>query len=194
MSIKPLDSFENLFGSFVTLKNLSSEDSKFCVDLRNSERAKFLNSGSISEDEQNKWLDSRPENELNYVVCDKNLSRVGLISLIEIDFKNKRAEPARFIMTNEKSALRTKMILESLFLIYSLSFKDLGLEKLHGVIAKSNVRMIKLQESLGMEIEGVLLKHNIINGDFEDLVLVSLFKKKFEDYSSILLQKFLYNK
>ena len=139
-------------------------------------------------------MDSRPENELNYVVCDKNLSRVGLISLIEIDFKNKRAEPARFIMTNEKSALRTKMILESLFLIYSLAFKDLGLEKLHGVIAKSNGRMIKLQESLGMEIEGVLQKHNIINGDFEDLVLVSLFKTKFEEYSSNLLQKFLYYK
>ena len=194
MLIKPLDRFENLVGSFVTLKNLSKDDSKFCVDLRNSERAKFLNSGSISEDEQNKWLDSRPENELNYVVCDKNLSRVGLISLIEIDFKNKRAEPARFIMTNEKSALRTKMILESLFLIYSLAFKDLGLEKLHGVIAKSNGRMIKLQESLGMEIEGVLQKHNIINGDFEDLVLVSLFKTKFEEYSSNLLQKFLYYK
>ena len=194
MLIKPLDRFENLVGSFVTLKNLSKDDSKFCVDLRNSERAKFLNSGSISEDEQNKWLDSRPENELNYVVCDKNLSRVGLISLIEIDFKNKRAEPARFIMTNEKSALRTKMILESLFLIYSLAFKDLGLEKLHGVIAKSNGRMIKLQESLGMEIEGVLQKHNIINGDFEDLVLVSLFKTKFEEYSSNLIQKFLYYK
>jgi RimJ/RimL family protein N-acetyltransferase len=96
-------------------------------------------------------------------------------------------------MTNEKSDLGTKMIFESLFLIYSLAFKDLGLEKLHGVIAKSNVRMIKLQESLGMEIEGVLHKHNIINGDFEDLVLVSLFKKKFEDHSSILLQNLLYN-
>ena len=54
--------------------------------------------------------------------------------------------------------------------------------------------MIKLQESLGMEIEGVLQKHNIINGDFEDLVLVSLFKTKFEEYSSNLLQKFLYYK
>ena len=51
MSIKPLDRFGNLVGSFVTLKNLSSDDSKFCVDLRNSGRAKFLNSGSISEDE-----------------------------------------------------------------------------------------------------------------------------------------------
>jgi RimJ/RimL family protein N-acetyltransferase len=192
MLIKQLDKFELLMGRYVTLTKLSNEDSKFCVELRNSNRAKFLNPGADSISMQDLWLSNRPSNELNYVIRDKNEDRIGLISLIDIDFNNLRAEPARFIMDEIKSKKNSRYVFESLLLIYNLAFRELGLKKIYGVIAKSNNRMINLQTTLGMEIEGTLKKHNKINGIFEDLVLVSLFSTKFEEHSSPLLQNYLY--
>ena len=192
MLIKQLDKFALLKGRYVTLTRLSKEDSKFCVELRNSNRAKFLNPGADSISAQDLWLDNRPSNELNYVILDENKYRIGLISLIEIDFNNLRAEPARFIMEEIKSKTNSRYVFESLLLIYNLAFRELGLQKIYGVIAKSNTRMINLQLTLGMDIEGTLKKHNKIDGKFEDLALVSLFSEKFEEHSYPLLQNYLY--
>jgi RimJ/RimL family protein N-acetyltransferase len=192
MLIKQLDKFGLLTGSYVTLTKLSKEDSKFCVELRNSDRAKFLNPGADSISTQDLWLANRPSNELNYVIRDENEVRIGLISLIDIDFNNLRAEPARFITEEVKTKKNSKYVFESLLLIYNLAFRELGLQKIYGVIAKSNNRMINLQITLGMDIEGTLKRHNKIDGKFEDLVMLSLFSQKFEEHSYPLLQKFLY--
>jgi len=186
-----LSEIESLIGSYVTLLKLTSKDSQFCVSLRNSNQGKFLTSGSKTIEEQDKWLIERPDNEINYLILDKNKVKIGVISLIGIDMINKRAEPARFIMLPEMSRRNSKLIFEPLFLIYQLAFEYLDLNRIYGIIAASNVRMIKLQQHLGMEIEGVMREHIFINNKFEDVLMVSLLKKHYLNYSRNLFLSIL---
>jgi len=180
-----------LTGSYVILSKLTFEDSQFCVRLRNSNQGKFLNSGSKSVEEQNIWLEQRPNNEFNYLISDNTGGKMGIISLIGIDHRNKRAEPARFIMLPNVSRRNVKLVFEPLYLIYKLSFEYLELNRLQGTIAKSNEKMIKLQQYLGMEIEGVMRQHSFINNKFEDVVAISLLKDRYLAHTKKLLRSLL---
>ncbi len=51
--------------------------------------------------------------------------------------------------------------------------------KITGSIAAINTTMTKLQLFLGMKQEGYLERHTIINGNFEDIHIFSLFKEDF---------------
>jgi RimJ/RimL family protein N-acetyltransferase len=57
----------------------------------------------------------------------------------------------------------------------------MNFRKITGIIAASNISMVKLQLFLGMKQEGYLDKHTLINGNFDDLYILSIFKDQFNN-------------
>lgn len=56
-------------------------------------------------------------------------------------------------------------------------FRDLNLRKLFLHVNRSNLSATKLYESLGFTIEGELREHYFHDGDWDDILVMSLFRK-----------------
>ena len=179
---------EEIKGTSIVLRKLVEDDAAESFAIRDSTRAKYLNAGPKNIEDQKNWIRSRPSNEINFAITSLENTILGLISLINIDFISLTAEPARFILKNQNLAVNSPVVFEALYMIYEYSFYDLNLRKLHGNIAQSNDRMVKFQLNLGMKTEGKLLSHKMINNQYEDLILVSLFKTDYEEKTRELLK------
>lgn len=168
-------------GIFASLRPLRSDDAELTLRWRLSKRAELLNRGSTTVDEQRQWIETRPENELNFVIETVAGTPVGMLSLIDIDFVHGRAEAARFLLGDEGSTRGQPIAVEAMKLLYQVAFYDLGLEKVHGSVVEDNPRMLKWHRHLGMQIEGRLRRHLSINGRSQDVVVIGILESEFRD-------------
>jgi len=170
-----------LNGKFINLRLIKISDAELTFKWRNSTRAKYLNQGSKTVKEQQNWIASRPSNEFNYIIETKNEKPVGMISLIDIDLINLKAEPGRFLIGNTEKARGIPAAFEAMKLIYELAFDLLKLHRIYGTISEENTEMIKLQKYFGMKEEGRLRKHYYINGRFQDAIYFGLLINEYRD-------------
>ena len=173
-------------GLYVTLRLLGPKDASMTLKWRSSNRARFLNRGAISVEDQKKWIESRPSSEFNYIIEIDGGVPVGTISLIGIDPVNKHAEPSRFLIGEPESVKGLPIAVESISLIYKLAFDDLGLRRVYGTIAETNTLMIKWQKYLGLKEEGRLRDHYFINGEWQDAVCLGMLE---DEYRSVCVQR-----
>jgi len=168
-----------LKGNFINLRPISVEDAELTLAWRQSPRAQFLNRGATSLKEQQEWIRSRPESEYNFIIETRKGLSIGTYSLTEIDFANSRAEPGRFIIGNEKAVRGVPAAAEATFLVYRFTFDELGLHRVHGLVAADNTKMIKWQKYLGMNQEGTLKDHYYRSGNFYDAICFGMNVKEY---------------
>ena len=180
------DEAPTLVGQFVTLRPLMVEDAAVTHAWRLGDRARHLNGGAASVEDQARWIASRPKGELNYVVELKDGRPIGMLSLVSIDLANRRAESARFLIGDEEAARGVPAAVEAMSLLYELAFDRLGLERVHGVIEASNQLMVKWQKYLGMREEGRFRRHFLMDGQFRDAVALSLLA---DEYRAVALPR-----
>jgi len=173
-----------LNGKFINLRLIKTSDAELTFKWRNSTRAKYLNQGPKTVKEQQNWIASRPSNEFNYIIETKNGKPVGMISLIDIDLINLKAEPGRFLIGNKEKVKGIPAAFEAMKLIYELAFDLLKLHRVYGTIPEENTEMIKLQKYFSMKEEGRLRKHYYINGRFQDAICFGLLV---DEYRNITL-------
>ena len=89
---------EKVEGLYVNLRPIKASDSEVTFKWRSASRAKLLNSGAPSEEDQKRWILSRPTSEFNYIIELKSGDPIGMLSLIDIDLRNLHAETARFLI------------------------------------------------------------------------------------------------
>ena len=118
-------------------------------------------------EDQARWIASRPKAEFNYVIELKDGRPIGMLSLVEIDLANRRAESARFLIGDEEAARGVPAAVEAMSLLYELAFDRLGLERIHGVVEAGNPLMVKWQKYLGMREEGRFRRHFLMDGQFK---------------------------
>ena len=92
-----------LHGQYVVLRPLRVDDAALTLGWRQSDRATLLNRGATSGADQAAWIASRPNTELNFVIQLRAGQAVGMLSLVNIDEVNRRAEPARFLIGDPES-------------------------------------------------------------------------------------------
>ncbi len=158
-------------GRFVRLRPLLVGDSELTLRWRLGGRAQLLHLGATTVLEQTEWIRSRPDNELNFVVETKDKSPVGTVSLVGIDLVNRRAEPGRFLIGEERLCRGIPVALESLLMLYSLAFDELRLRRLWGTIADGNP-ILGWHKYFGWVEEGRLRSHELICGRYRDLVII----------------------
>jgi diamine N-acetyltransferase len=175
-----------LNGVFVNLRQLTVQDAEITLTWRKSQRAKFLNTGSQTLEQQINWISIRPASELNFIIELKNGNPVGMLSLVGIDKQNFHAEPARFIIGNEEAVKGIPVAAEAIKLIYGLAFDELNMKRLWGVVAEENSLMLKWHKYLGMKEEGRMRKHLCLSGVFQDAIIIGLLE---DDYRNKTLPR-----
>jgi len=169
-----------LIGQFVRLRMIDAEDARVTLEWRLGERAVHLNLGATTVAEQRIWIESRPSNELNFIIELIGGQAVGMLSLIGIDFVHRHAEPARFMIGDGSAVKGVPVAIEAMLLLYKLAFDTLGLERVHGTVASENHMMIKWQKALGMREEGRLRRHYFLDGRFQDAVCLGMLKAEYQ--------------
>ena len=104
-----------------------------------------------------------------------------MISIYDVNSEDKVADVGRLLLSDNYLTKSNPYGLEALLLGYNYVFNVMNLRKITGVIAAVNMTMVKLQLFLGMKQEGYLENHTLINGKFEDLHIMSIFKDEFNN-------------
>jgi len=168
-----------LEGTFVDLRPLVPEDALLTFGWRNNPRARLLNKAPASVEQQEAWIRSRPDSEMNFIIARKDGRPVGMLSLVGIDKVNRHAEPGRFLIGDEEAVRGIPAAVEAMKLLYELAFDTLYLVRVYGTIAADNRRMAKWQRYLGMREEGRMRRHNFIDGRFQDSLMFGLLAEEY---------------
>jgi RimJ/RimL family protein N-acetyltransferase len=177
---------DTLQGQFVNLRPLKVEDAALTLEWRGAARARFLNAGAASVEQQAAWIAGRPASEYNYIIELKNGQPIGMLSLTGIDRANRHGEPGRFLIGDEAAAQGVPAAVEAMKLLYELAFDQLELVRVCGIVAANNTLMVKWQKFMGMKEEGRLRKHLCQDGAFHDAVFLGLLV---EDYRKVTLPR-----
>ena len=175
-----------LSGQHVVLRPLAVDDAEITLLWRLGARARLLNAGAQTVEEQARWIASRPETERNFIIETKAGVPVGMIALVDISVQHRRAEAARFLIGDEAAVRGIPVAVEAMKLLYELAFDRLGLQRVYGVTAAENTLMIKWHKYLGMAEEGRLRRHTVIDGQLRDIVCLGLLV---EEYRTITLPR-----
>jgi len=175
-----------LHGQYVVLRPLRVDDAELTLGWREGDRATLLNRGATSVAEQAAWIASRPNTELNFVIQLRSGQPVGMLSLVNIDEVNRRAEPARFLIGDPDSVKGLPVAVEAMKLLYELVFDQMKLQRVYGTVVADNRLMIKWQKFLGMKEEGRLRRHYFIAGRFHDAVSLGMME---DEYRAIALPR-----
>lgn len=176
----------NLRGHFVDLRPLAVGDAAITCKWRSADRARHLNQGAQTPEDQARWIAARPQSEHNFIIELKSGEPVGMLSLVDVDSRNLRAETGRFLIGEEDLVKGQPVAVEAMALLYDFAFNELGLARLYGTIAASNTLMIKWQKYLGMKQEGVLRNHYRIGGEFQDAVAMGILV---DEYRTVFLAR-----
>ena len=168
-----------LTGQFVNLRPLVVEDAEMTFVWRQGARAALLNQGAQTVEQQADWISMRPSTEYNFIIETKQHCPIGMLSLIGVDPVAGLGESARFLIGNEESAKGLPAAAEAMKLLYQLAFDVLKLQRVWGMVASDNRRMVKWQLYLGMTQEGRLRNHLFINGRHQDAVVLGLLESEY---------------
>ena len=155
--------------------------------VNDSENHQYLHYDLPLETEKTeKWYEGIKDRCNRYdatVTCDG--IPVGVIGLLEIDSKNKKAE--FYILIGEKSYKGKGIATQASKLILEYAFDFLNLNKIYLYTETSNIPAQKLFEKVGFVQEGKLKDDLFYNGKFVDRFIYSISRATyFERYCSLL--------
>ena len=170
---------------------MGTEDAELTLSWRLSRRARYLNSGAQCVEAQEKWISSRPDSEFNFIIELKDKTSVGMVSLIDISKVHRRAEPARFLIGNEKAVEGVPAAAEAEKLLFEFAFDELKLLRLFGTVAANNTKMTKWNKFIGLKEEGRLRNHLFIDGKFMDAIFLGLLEQEYREITVLRLESLL---
>lgn len=167
----------------IFLRPIELEDSDLIRRWRFDEQSYdfFYEFVPISLYENNMWIESilKKKDEINFIVCEKTTKKnLGMISIIDIDYRNQKCEIGRVFVGAESRGKGIGRIALELCLEYS--FKHLNMHKVYIEVFSENKGALNLYKKCGFIEDGYFQKHIYKNGIFKDIVHLSCFK---DDYS-----------
>lgn len=178
-----IDTYNNVKGTYIELTKITYEDAELIFSWRSSQSGLYLNRvEGYSLDMQKNWIQTRPTNEINYIIKDATTKlKVGMIGIVGISNQDKNAEVGRLLLAPEYLNVSNPYGLEALKICYDLVINKWNFKKVYGNILSTNKNMIRLQKYLGMIEEGVLKQQRFIDGRYQDLILVAIFKEQLNE-------------
>jgi RimJ/RimL family protein N-acetyltransferase len=178
--------FHSLGGPLLSiyLRDLTQEDIKTINIWRNDKELidylvstfRFVN---IETDEQ--WFDQYMKNRSNQVrlaiIEEYSNQFVGMIHLLDIDFINRTANVG-FLIGGKKDRGKgygTQAVLK----ILEHAFNNLNLNRVFSCWLEENKRSIQLAKKCGFIEEGILRHHVYKNGEYKNLLILSILKGEF---------------
>lgn len=176
--------FQNtIIGNHIILRKIDVNDAADVFKWRSGPSGRYMRQPvNYSLKSQEDWIKSRTEKEINYIILDKKtMEKVGTIGIYNLNEEDKISSVGRLLLNEVFFEKSNPYGLEALLLCYDFVLNKLEFRKITGDILGTNLPMFKLQSFLGMIKEGYLKDHIIINDKFEDLYIMSIFRKQFND-------------
>jgi RimJ/RimL family protein N-acetyltransferase len=180
-----------LKGKLVALRPITIKDAEITFRWRQEERAIFLQRGAQTVKEQRTWILSRDKaSELNFIIECQRVT-VGMIALLDIDQRNKKAVLGRLLIGEKEKVGRKPVFFETELLLFDYAFDQLRLHKIQGEVMEDNITMIRSRLYLGYRQDGILRDHYIFEGVYKNAILFSLLEKDYRDICRPKLVKFI---
>ena len=177
-----------LKGKIVTLRPITADDAELTFAWRNSARARLLQRGAKTVEEQRAWITARIKtNELNFIIEYRDRS-VGMIALLDISQLHKSVQMGRLLVGEEEFVGKAPVAFEAELMICDHAFNILKMHKIYGDIMEDNHGMIKTRLYLGYKQDGILRDHYVYDGIFKNTIAVSLLE---DEYRKVCRPKLL---
>ncbi|MDF2645375.1 MAG: acetyltransferase, family [Paenibacillus sp.] len=171
-----------LEGQRISLRCLEVEDLPLIAAWRNQSeiRRSFFNKALLAASGQKKWferiIEDRSKQFFVGVSKDSNLP-FGMISLVDIDLANQKAEIGTTIV-GDQSMWGKGIASEMIALLLEYAFVDLGLNRVYAYAIDYNKGSIRVKEKGGFQMEGVLRQHHYSNGSFHDVMIMGITRQE----------------
>jgi len=171
-----------LIGEQVYIRLMEDRDVPYKVKwINNPEIRHTLNfEYPISEIGTRKWLNAIAGNpkRKDFIVCDKeNNEPIGYGGFIGIDVKNGKAES--YMGIGEKNLHGKGIGLEVRKILLDYAFQELNLNKVYAYVWEKNTPMVKLNEKVGFQIEGLLRQDILSHGQKRDRYIMGILKEEY---------------
>lgn len=167
-----------LSGKNIELKLIEKEDLHLVVEWRNSAYEEFYEY-PLSNSGQDIWFEKHVRsNDFLFIIYERPNNKIGMVGLSNIDNRNRNAEFGRFVI-DEK--FRGKGYgKEVLMLILDYAFKHLNLNKVYLDTFEYSTKVINLYKKVGFKQEGIKLQHIYKNGQYNNLVCMSILRSDYK--------------
>lgn len=171
-----------LYGNYIYIRLMEDKDVSFKVKwINNPEIRHTLNFDyPLSELGTRKWLHNAASNSSrkDFIVCDKeNDNPIGYCGFVDINYKNSKAES--YMGIGEKSYQGKGIGFEIRKILLDYAFGELNLDKVYAYVWKENTPMVKLNEKVGFQIEGLLRKDILSHGEKRDRYIMGILKEEY---------------
>ena len=134
----------------------------------------------VSEQSTKKWLASVLEDSarIDFAICMKETDCViGYTGFRNIDLINNKAES--YTGLGETKYWGKGYAKESKIAALSYIFKKYNLNKVYALIWSKHTRSIEMNKRIGYRVDGVLREDLYSNGEYRDMVIMSLLRDEF---------------
>lgn len=166
----------NIYGKKVVLRAMEKEDCELVRGMFNDPEIENLVVGwafPISKYGQEKWYENHyGDQSFRFVIETEEDGAVGIATLVDIDWKNRRATHGIKLANKQR---RAKGIgTDTVMAIMRYAFDELGFHRLDGSWFADNTASIRLYKKCGWVEEGVQREYVYKNGKFRDLVITGV--------------------
>ena len=170
-----------LKGKKTVLRPLTTDDALITLTWRLSERARFLNRGAQSVEQQQSWIAAREKaGDLNFII-EYQQSPVGMIALHDISTIHRNAIIGRLLIGEQRAVGNAPVSFEAEVLLLDYAFEALGLHKVYGDIREDNKAVIKLRSYLGYHQDGILRDYIYQNGQYFNGIMISILENEYRE-------------
>ena len=175
----------------LTLRKITEEDLLKIMEWRmNPEVTKYMYTDPVLNlEKQKEWFDKiSKDNTSRYWIIEMDRTSIGLLSISNIDNKNKRCDSAYYIADTSFRGRGIANLLE--YNIYNYVFDKLNLNKICCEVFEFNNRAVYIHKKFGSEVEGILKEHIIKGNEKYNVVLMGITKDKWK----LIKNKYNYEK
>ncbi len=127
----------------------------------------------------------KSENNILGMICLKDKTPIGLIAYLDIDEYHKKAELRKLIGPTKERGKGYGIEATKVWIEYGLF--TLNLEKIYLTTINTDIKNIRINESLGFRVEGLLRNELKIDNEYFDVLQMSLLKEWVIDKESMNL-------
>lgn len=177
-----------LKGRIATLRPLTTDDAETTLRWRLSSRARYLQRGAQTVQEQHAWISAKlATDELNFIIEYKSRP-VGMIALHDINTIHKSVQMGRLLIGEEEWVGKAPVAFEADLMLCDYAFDTLKVHKVYGDILEDNQGMLRTRFYLGYKQDGILRDHYLFDGVYKNTIAVSILE---DEYRSICRPKLL---
>lgn len=172
-----------IIGKKVRLRAIEREDlPTFVRWFNDQEVTRYLQmSGPLSLAQEERWFQSKLEDEKNTVLAIETLDgvHIGNLGLHNVDYRNRHAQLG--IVIGEKEYWNQGYGTDAVRTALYYAFDELNLNRVFLRVYAYNQRAIRCYEKCGFRHEGTLRQDFFRNGEYHDTLIMGILRQEFNE-------------